>query len=108
MFTWLKRRTANQAPQPGRKSVATPTRTPPRPDAGLRHAPRFADTAPLPEVIAEGNTQADWSVWEDSVMALDSQMQTLVPADRVYVRDTRPSQFEEVDAFAGVRSKRSV
>ena len=108
MFTWLKRRTANQAPQPGRKSAATPVRTPSRPTSGQRHAPRFLDTAPLPEVVAEGNTQADWSVWEDSVMALDSQMQTLVPADRVYVRDTSSSQFDDVDAFASVRGKRDV
>jgi hypothetical protein len=106
MFTWLKRRTADRAQQPVRKSAATPMRTPPRPEPASRHAPRFLDTAPLPEVVAEGNTQADWSMWEDSVMALDSQMDALVPADRVYVRDTRPSQFEDVDAFSSVRGKR--
>ncbi|MEJ8838815.1 hypothetical protein [Ramlibacter sp. AN1133] len=113
MFTWLKRRTAAPASQPGRKSVATPVRTPtrsapPRPDAGLRHMPRFADTAPLPEVVAEGNTQADWSMWEDSVMAMDSQMQEILPGDRVYVRDSRPSQMDDVDAFASVRGKRDI
>jgi hypothetical protein len=111
MFTWLKRRTAASAPQPLRKGVATPVRkptsAPPRPDASLRH-PRFVDTAPLPEVVAEGNTQADWSAWEDSVMAMDSQMQTLMPANRVYVRDTRPSQLDDVDAFASVRGKRDL
>lgn len=113
MFTWLKRRTAAPAPQPMRKSVATPVRTPtrsapPRPDSSLRHMPRFADTAPLPEVVAEGNTQADWSMWEDSVMAMDSQMQEILPSDRVYVRDARPSQMDDVDAFASVRGKRDV
>jgi hypothetical protein len=115
MFTWLKRRTAAPAPQPGRKSIATPVRTPARStssrsDAHLRHAPRFADTAPLPEVVAEGNTQADWSMWEDSVMALDSQMQDLVPSNRVYVREpsASQSQFDDVDAFASVRGKRDV
>ena len=113
MFTWLKRRTAASAPQPLRKSIATPVRTPPRStpsraDAHLRHAPRFADTAPLPEVVAEGNTQADWSMWEDSVMALDSQMQDLVPSNRVYVREATASQFEDIDAFASVRRKRDV
>jgi hypothetical protein len=69
------------------------------------------DTAPLPEVVAEGNTQADWSMWEDSVMALDSQMQDVMPSDRVYVRDSAPSQlsqFDDVDAFASVRGKRDV
>ena len=111
MFTWLKRRTAGSAPQPVRRSIATPLRTstkssPPRPD--LRHAPRFVDTAPLPEVVGEGNTQADWSMWEDSVMQLDSQMQDMMPSSRVYVRDTRPGKLDDVDAFASVRRKRDV
>jgi hypothetical protein len=113
MFTWLKRRASALAPQPVRKSVATPVRTPAKPapakvDTGVRHAPRFVDTAPLPEVVAEGNTQADWSMWEDSVMALDSQMQDLVPSNRVYVRETRPSQLDDIDAFASVRGKRDI
>lgn len=113
MFTWLKRRTAAPASQPVRKSVATPVRTPPRsapsrPDSSARNAPRFVDTAPLPEVVAEGNTQADWSMWEDSVMAMDSQMQDIVPSNRVYVRESSPSQFDDVDAFASVRGKRDI
>jgi hypothetical protein len=115
MFTWLKRRAAASAPQPLRKGIAAPVRkngssAPPRPESSSRH-PRFADTAPLPEVVAEGNTQADWSMWEDSVMALDSQMQDLMPQNRVYVRDTRPSQLsqlDDVDAFASVRRKRDI
>lgn len=111
MFTWLKRRIAPPAPKPVRRSAAAPVR---RPAAAVparvdtsRHAPRFAEPAPLPEVVAEGNTQADWSVWEDSVMALDSQMQEL-PTNRVYVRETRPSQLDEIDAFASVRRKRDI
>ena len=78
MFTWLKRRTAAPAPQPVRRSSAAAARTQAssRADTSQRHGPRFADTAPLPEVVAEGNTQADWSMWEDSVMALDSQIDT--------------------------------
>jgi hypothetical protein len=115
MFTWLKRRAAAPAPKPLRKGIAAPVRkagpsSPPRSDASLRH-PRFADTAPLPEVVCEGNTQADWSAWEDSVMALDSQMQDVLPSNRVYVRDSRPSQlsqFDEIDAFASVRRKRDI
>ena len=113
MFTWLKRRAAAPAPKPLRKGAA-PVRkpassAPPRPDSA-RH-PRFQDTAPLPEVVAEGNTQADWSMWEDSVMALDSQMQDLMPQNRVYVRDTGPSQLSQldnIDAFASVRGKRDI
>src|SRR5262245_47479201 len=111
MFTWLKRLTEAPAPQPVRKSMGTPVRktsksTSRRPDESLRHWPRFLDPAPLPEVVAEGNTQADWSMWEDSVMQLDSQAHGLEPADRVHVRDTRPSQLDNVDAFASVRGKR--
>jgi hypothetical protein len=33
-------------------------------------------------------------------------MQSLVPSTRIYVREGRPSQMDEVDAFAGVRTKR--
>ena len=113
MFTWLKRRLATPAPTPVRRSAATPVRKPAatapgRVDTHARHGPRFAEPAPLPEVVAEGNTQADWSVWEDSVMALDSQMQELPPSNSVYVRDTRPSQLDDIDAFASVRRKRDV
>jgi hypothetical protein len=115
MFTWLKRRVAPARP-PGRKGASAPARTPTRSaaarvDNSLRHAPRFLDTAPLPEVVAEGNTQADWSAWEDSCMALDSQMQDIVPQNRVFVRDapaSQLSQFDEIDAFAGVRRKRDI
>jgi len=59
-------------------------------------------------VVAEGNTQADWNAWEDSMTALDSQLQGLLPTNRVYVRETRPSQLDELDPFAAVpvRSKR--
>jgi len=38
---------------------------------------------------------------------LDSQMQGLAPSSRFQVRDdTRPSQLDELDPFAGVRLKR--
>jgi hypothetical protein len=73
--------------------------------------PDPASPAALPEVVAEGNTQADWSMWEDSVTTLDSQMQGLAPSARIYVRDeqeTRPSQLEEADPFAGVSRKRDL
>jgi hypothetical protein len=59
-------------------------------------------------VVREGNTQADWSVWEDSVMALDSQMQDMVPSNRVYVPRHRPQPARPVDAFASVRGKRDI
>jgi hypothetical protein len=103
MFNWLKRR-ARAPSRPGKASGATsPVPTAARVAAG----PAFALSAPLPEVLAEGNTQADWSQWEDSMTALDSQMQGLLPSSRVYVRETRPSQLDDLDAFSSVRGKRS-
>jgi hypothetical protein len=112
MFNWLKRRGGTPA-QPARKPAPskTPAAGPPRASATRPGHPRFADTAPLPEVpevVAEGNTHADWSAWEDSMTAMDSQVQQLVPGARIYVRETRPSQLDEIDPFAGVRSKRDV
>ena len=38
--------------------------------------------------------------------ALDSQMQELAPSTRVRVRDTRPSQLDDLDPFATVGKKR--
>jgi hypothetical protein len=105
MLKWFKRRGA-----------AAPASRQPAADPGARPAPRRAiaptDPMPLPEVVAEGNTQADWSAWEDSMTTLNSQMQGLPPDSGFYVRehrDTRPSQLdEEPDAFGSVRGKRDV
>lgn len=102
MFNWLKRRaSAPSRPEakPARKPA--PAVRPPVPAA-----PPFAASMPLPEVVGEGNTQADWSQWEDSVMALDSQLQDLMPSARVYARDTRPSQLDDIDPFSTVRPRR--
>jgi hypothetical protein len=108
MFDWLKRRAGGRAPQthkplPGATARAASGRATPRP-AG----PRFADTVPLPEVVSEGNTQADWSAWEDSMITLDSQMQGLLPSSRIYVREARPSQLDDPDPFAGVKGRRDI
>lgn len=109
MFNWLKRRAPPSPAKPARSSSAG---TPAPRAAARRAAAPFVPSMPLPEVVAEGNTQADWSQWEDSMTALDSQMQSLLPSSRIYVRDgrdgrdTRPSQLDEVDAFAGVRGRR--
>jgi hypothetical protein len=120
MFSWLKRLVAPAKPQPAVKRAAAPAGKKTAP-GGARSAsrraapPGFLPSAPaaLPEVLGEGNTQADWSAWEDSMAAMDSQMQDeLVPSARVYVRDTRPSHLSDldaetdVDAFSSVRRKR--
>ena len=106
MFDWLRRRGAATASKPAQR---------PQEKSAPRRAPRdaapstFPPSMPLPEVVGEGNTQADWGAWEDSMTTLDSQMQDLVPSQRVYVRDardTRPSQLEDDDPFSSVRGKR--
>ena len=104
MFKWFRRsEPAAEKPSPAAsrpRSSAVP--------APSRPATPPPDTAPLPEVVAEGNTQADWSAWEDSMSALDSQMQGLPPSHRVHVRETRPSQLDDLDPFSGVGRKRDI
>lgn len=116
MFSWLKRLIAPAKPQPAARRPAAPADKKAAP-GGSRSAapPGFLPSAPaaLPEVLGEGNTQADWSAWEDSMTALDSQMlEDIPPSARVYVRETRPSQLGEpdpdTDAFSSVRRKRDV
>lgn len=118
MFSWLKRLSAPAKPPAPKRSVAATAKKAAPGGARSAMPPGFLPSAPaaLPEVLGEGNTQADWSAWEDSMTALDSQMQDeLVPSARVYVRDTRPSQLgaadaadPEIDAFSSVRRKRRV
>jgi len=100
MFNWFKRRD-KAAPPPNRaRSRARPT---PVPAADPDGEP--PPSSILPEVVAEGNTPADWSAWEDSVTALDSQLQELAAATRVKVREPRPAQAQN-DAEPPVRDKR--
>lgn len=107
MFDWLKRRASAPAVK---KAASTPATAPARKPAATPPRPQDPPSrpAPLPEVVAEGNTEADWSAWEDSRAALDSQLQSILPAQEIYVRDTRPTQLEEPDAFSGVRRKRDL
>lgn len=62
----------------------------------------------MPDVV-EGNEHTDWALWEDSMTALDSQMQSLNPSARIYEKDKRiTSQFQDLDrdAFAKVNKNR--
>jgi hypothetical protein len=99
IFGWCHRKEA--PPPPKRRPRPAPsTQRSAEPDATL------AAAAPLPEVVGEGNSQSDWSAWEDSMTALDSQLHDIAPGDRVYVRDTRPSKLDDLDPFSGVVRKR--
>ena len=104
MFKWFKR----PEPTPADKQPAAASRPRGAPLPATAKPPPAADAAPLPEVVAEGNSQSDWSAWEDSMSALDSQMQGLLPSHRIQVRETRPSEFDELDPFSGVGRKRDV
>jgi hypothetical protein len=103
MFKFLKRfAVATPKPKPAapRKSAAK--------SRGL-HAK--TEPGPLPEVT-EGNEQTDWALWEDSVAALDSQMQGLTSSMqgltssvRIYDKPETPSEYQDIDAFAKVTRK---
>jgi len=109
MLKWLLGRRRTAAPRAGERQRTAPSRrsAAPMPAAVTRPAPTVAPTvAALPEVVAEGNTQADWSAWEDSMIVWDSQMQDLVPSQRIYVRESRQAPAEDLDPFASVAGKR--
>lgn len=91
MFKFLKR-LVEPDPKPVRRRKKSSSRSP----AGeATSAP-----APLPQVT-EGNEQSDWALWEDSMTALDSQMQSLGPSSRI----SESSDYQEIDAFSRVARK---
>src|SRR6266568_7296758 len=102
MFKFLKRSVPTQKPKPApqRKAAAT-----------SRGFDARTESGPLPEVT-EGNEQSDWALWEDSVVALDSQMQGLTSSMqgltssvRIYDKPETPSEYQDIDAFAKVTKK---
>ena len=96
MFQFLKRLVS---PEP--EAAPPPRRRKPAKKAG---AADFQDTAPLPEVT-EGNEHSDWELWEDSVVALDSRMQGVMPSSKIYDEPERPSEYPDLDAYSTVRRK---
>jgi hypothetical protein len=100
MFSWFRR--SSKPPERKRKATAS-KRGEPHVESG---------PAPLPEVVAEGNSHADWSEWESSMMGLDSQMGDLPPTSTVYEKDassryTKPAPLMDEDAFDRVTKNRS-
>ncbi|AMO25092.1 hypothetical protein GCM10027034_04610 [Ramlibacter solisilvae] len=95
MFSFFKK-----SPPAGR----APTRPAPqsRPARAARPAP--LEPPPVGEVT-EGNTEADWSAWESSMMELDSQMGDLPQSARIQDRNAKSSQFDDLDPFESVRKK---
>jgi hypothetical protein len=90
MFEWLWGRGSARRANPRKKPAPMRSRTVSAWSEPARPAQRFAEVpAALPEVISEGNSQADWSAWEDSMTSLDSQLQQTSPATRVHVSAPR-------------------
>ena len=97
MFEFLKRLVKPEpqvAPPPRRRK---PSRKP-----GDLQA---TEPAPLQAEVTEGNEHSDWELWEDSVVALDSRMQGLMPSSKIYDEPERPSEYQDLDAYSKVRRK---
>jgi hypothetical protein len=70
--------------------------------------PALRGALPVPEVV-EGNDHTDWDLWEDSVIALDSQMQSLSPSERkIHSKKDASSQFDDLDVFSRVGKNRDL
>ena len=93
-------RSADTKPKPEAGPTVAQTSLAPDRAAGMD------ESIPTPEVL-EGNENSDWALWEDSVWAQDSQMQSLTPSARIYKKEeAAPSQYEEpIDIFSSVSRK---
>jgi hypothetical protein len=97
MFEWLWGRGSARRVNPRSKTAPMRSRTVSAwSEPAPRAAPRFAEAPALPEVISEGNSQADWRAWEDSLTSLENQLQQTNPATRVHVSAPR-----KLDPMAG-------
>lgn len=96
MFKFLKR---TAVPEPRKPA-------PQRKPAAKRDAQdhRLPEPSVLAEVT-EGNEQTDWALWEDSVAALDSQMQSLSPSSAYGRLGSSSNYQDDIDAFSSVRKK---
>lgn len=96
MFEFLKRLVK---PEP--EVVPPPRRRKSRTVADLD----ATEPAPLKAEVTEGNDHSDWALWEDSVVSLDSRMQGLMPASKIYDEPEAPSEYQDLDAYSTVRRK---
>lgn len=103
MFNFFKRFAAPP------KKPATAARPPGKHNPTSRRTANGAlpgDPLPAPDVV-EGNDHTDWDLWEDSVNALDSRMQSLTPSTKIYTK-AQPSQFDDLDVFSRVTKNRDL
>jgi hypothetical protein len=57
--------------------------------------------------VTEGSDHESWSLWEDSVAMMDSQLSSLQPNVKRHGLDESetPTEFQDIEAFARVRHK---
>ncbi len=90
MFGFFKKRPSEPDSRPASRNLAAPRRKP---------APGLWDQPPkLPEVT-EGNSDADWAAWEDSVAFQDSQMPAHHDAPTVPMRLDDAAETERDTVF---------
>ncbi len=90
MFGIFKKRPSEPISRPASRNFAAPSR---KPAPSLWEQP-----AKLPEVT-EGNSDADWAAWEDSVAFQDSQMPPQCDAPTVPMQLNSTSESERDSAF---------
>jgi len=85
---------------------------PPAPKPKAKRRPGNSSLAELPTQpsalpeVQEGSEHEDWELWENSVAAMDSQLQSIDPTISRFRRELeRPSEFQEVEAYAQVKKK---
>lgn len=66
-------------------------------------APEVGEPIPVPEVVEGDGGEADWSLWEDSVLSSESQLQTLAASTSVSHEKTQPLSRDELTAYASSR-----
>jgi hypothetical protein len=84
----------------------------PKPKAKAKRRPTQSSYADLPTEpsalpeVTEGSEHGDWQLWENSVAAINSQVQPLsTSVSRFRDELDEPSQFQEVEAYAKVKKK---
>jgi hypothetical protein len=100
MFEFFKRLFA-PAPSPPTRPAKSRSRS------SRAFEPVVPGAIPVPQVV-EGNDHTDWDLWEDSVLALDSQMQSLSPSAKIYASKATPSQYDDLDVFSRVGKNRDL
>jgi hypothetical protein len=87
-------------------------RSPPPPKPKAKRRPSTSSLAELPTQpsalpeVQEGSDHEDWELWENSVAAMDSQLQSIDPTISRFRQELeQPSEFQDLEAYAQVKKK---